>query len=382
MNKIKVMVCIQSLNDGGAQKIALNNLEAFANDKDLQFELFVCNHTLNSSYEKYANERKLKVHYLMGKKWCYLLAILAKLHIKINTDKYQKKLWEKAIKKYAPDIIHIHLAVLFDVILEPIEKTSVPLKFVTLHSSPYRQSDDILKKIRKAFIEDDFTALCLTYEQIEQAKENYKIKNYELLRNGTNFQKLKDKQVTKDEARKVLNLPKEAFVISTVGRLEVVKNYSFLIDVFYALQKKSTNAVLVFAGEGSLRGELEKKSSDYGISEKVKFLGNVTNVAPVYCASDVFTLTSVSEASSLVLLELQQFNGRAVVSAGVPSESIVTNRVKKMEAEATINMWVDALLDENYVGKPVCDKQEYDYDYANNRLKQIYLKYWTENNAK
>ena len=40
MNKIKVMACIQSLNDGGAQKIVLNNLEGFASDSNVQFELF------------------------------------------------------------------------------------------------------------------------------------------------------------------------------------------------------------------------------------------------------------------------------------------------------------------------------------------------------
>ena len=53
-----------------------------------------------------------------------------------------------------------------------------------------------------------------------------------------------------------------------------------------------------------------------------------------------------------------------------------------MSEKATIDMWVDALLNESFVGKSVCDKKEYDYEYANKRLLEICLKYWNEYNAK
>ena len=60
---------------------------------------------------------------------------------------------------------------------------------------------------------------------------------------------------------------------------------------------------LLLAGDGALRETLEQLTRDLGIDARVRFLGVRSDVADLLRASDVFALTSVSEAASITLLE-------------------------------------------------------------------------------
>ena len=151
-----------------------------------------------------------------------------------------------------------------------------------------------------------------------------------------------------------------------------------MLDVMSLVVNKQVNAKLVFAGDGSERQKLENKAEKLGIKKNVIFLGNLLDVIPVYCASDVFCLTSINEASPLVLLEAQAVNVYSVVSAGVPEESIITDKVCHMVEGASAEEWADAILNRNFIGKPVCTEAESEVNNATKNLKAIYMKYFKE----
>ena len=60
---------------------------------------------------------------------------------------------------------------------------------------------------------------------------------------------------------------------------------------------------LLLAGDGDLREQLEVKCSSLGISDHVHFLGSRPDVTDILALADIFVLPSLSEATSLALLE-------------------------------------------------------------------------------
>ena len=64
-------------------------------------------------------------------------------------------------------------------------------------------------------------------------------------------------------------------------------------------------AVLVYAGDGSLRGDLERETSRLRIQERVKFLGfvNQSQLPSIYTAADVLVLPSEYEPFAVVVNE-------------------------------------------------------------------------------
>ena len=53
-----------------------------------------------------------------------------------------------------------------------------------------------------------------------------------------------------------------------------------------------------------------------------------------------------------------------------------------MAADAAEEEWVTALLDDGFTGTHTLSEADYSLDFANKRLKSIYLKYWNEYNEK
>jgi glycosyltransferase involved in cell wall biosynthesis len=78
------------------------------------------------------------------------------------------------------------------------------------------------------------------------------------------------------------------------------------IDLLRAFAKAGVpNAILVFAGEGPLRSQLEFEAKELGISTNVRFLGfiNQSRLPAVYSSSDLFVLPSEYDPCPVVVCE-------------------------------------------------------------------------------
>jgi glycosyltransferase involved in cell wall biosynthesis len=77
-------------------------------------------------------------------------------------------------------------------------------------------------------------------------------------------------------------------------------------DLLRAFAKANiSNALLVFAGEGPLRGQLETESATLGVSPSVRFLGfvNQSQLPAVYASADLMVLPSEYEPFAVVVNE-------------------------------------------------------------------------------
>lgn len=124
----------------------------------------------------------------------------------------------------------------------------------------------------------------------------------EFIANGVDLT-LFNRSVPKKEDRCKYKLPLNKIIIGTVGRLEKVKNYSFLIKVFANLSCTFDNVHLVIVGEGSERSYLRNLSQKYKTDESVTFLGYQEDIPSVMNCFDVFVSTSLSEGMSNVIME-------------------------------------------------------------------------------
>jgi glycosyltransferase involved in cell wall biosynthesis len=90
-------------------------------------------------------------------------------------------------------------------------------------------------------------------------------------------------------------------VVLGVGRLVDQKNFAGLLRAFAAARPK--NAVLKIAGDGEQRAELERLATTLGISEKVQFLGFVSDIPALMASADLFVLSSDYEGLPAVVVE-------------------------------------------------------------------------------
>ena len=139
---------------------------------------------------------------------------------------------------------------------------------------------------------------------------------YRLIRSGIEVQAFRDVRTSRDEARRRIGLPRDAFVIGSVGRLEGQKAPLDLFAAFTPVAAEHPEAHLVYVGEGSWRGELEAAIARAGLQGRVHLVGLRRDVPELLRAFDVFALASRWEGLPRVFPQ--------AMAAGLP---IVATRV-------------------------------------------------------
>ena len=104
-------------------------------------------------------------------------------------------------------------------------------------------------------------------------------------------------------ARAALQLPNDAFVIGSVGRLDPVKNLGVLLEALSLLAGRFPAARAVVVGEGSERQALIDRAHALGIGGVTDFTGHRSDVRTLMAAFDVYVNCSTYEGVSLTILE-------------------------------------------------------------------------------
>ena len=133
-------------------------------------------------------------------------------------------------------------------------------------------------------------------------------------------------------ARAELQIASDAPVLATVGRLTAIKNYSLLLDAAHLLVSGRPNLVVLLAGDGELRADLEAQAARLGITANVRFLGWRRDLPTIYAATDVFALTSRNEGTPVALIE--------AMATGVPGVSTDVGGVGDVIANSSMGLRV------------------------------------------
>jgi glycosyltransferase involved in cell wall biosynthesis len=152
--------------------------------------------------------------------------------------------------------------------------------------------------------------------------------------------------------RASFQVPPDAVVAGSVGRLVEQKDYPTQLRALAAAARQSPSLYMVLAGEGPLRPALGAQARALGIADRVRFLGHRNDVEAVLAALDVYVLASRFEPYGVALLEAKAA-GRAIVATAVdeiPSlidadtGVLVPPRAPEQLAEALVRLAADGGL--------------------------------------
>lgn len=121
--------------------------------------------------------------------------------------------------------------------------------------------------------------------------------------NGIDTNAFRFDQSVRDRARELLSIPAHTQIILAVGRLSEPKDYPNLLNAFAQVEKDLPDTRLLIAGPGPLRETLQEQIRQLGLEEKATLLGMCRDVFSLFCAADVYAMSSAWEGMPLVILE-------------------------------------------------------------------------------
>lgn len=217
------------------------------------------------------------------------------------------------IRKFKPDIVHAHMV--HANILARLVRTTTPMAklICTAHNSneggyirqlAYRTTH----KLANLTTNVSETAVA-SFEASKAVPKGSMLAVY----NGVDFNNFVYQSTAKQKIIKELGLSFDSQIILAVGRFNLQKNYCNLLNAISILKEDSTTPfVLLIAGDGELRGEVEQSIKTLNISDNVVLLGRRSDVPILMSACDVFVLSSDYEGLPTVLIEALACQARVV----------------------------------------------------------------------
>lgn len=215
--------------------------------------------------------------------------------------------WTRIIQENQIGYIHVHYPVLSCHFFQSLKaKTHIKL-ICSLHGkdiTDIKAEPSYRKKWSDFFTSCDLVTTCSAhlkaqFLEIYPAQESKTL----VLHNGVDLENMKQERETTPS----ITLPKSPYIVN-VATYEYKKGQDILLKGFamYCANSSDTNLQLVFAGrKGVFLQELEALANELGVSDRVKFLINLSHQDAIQLIDHAtcFALPSRAEPFGIVLLE-------------------------------------------------------------------------------
>lgn len=208
-----------------------------------------------------------------------------------------------------------------------------------------------------------------------------------LLNNGIDAQAYQFDDVTKQNAKKLLNAENKTLVLF-VGRLDPVKSLPTVIQAMKIAINTCPELRLIIVGDGPERQALETLVNSLTLQTYITFAGSSNNIQAYLQASDIFVLPSFTEGISNALLEAMS-SGIACLATPVGGNLEVLDNAKYglMAAVGNVQAWADELIKlskDKKTRQTLAQKASerilttYDFNVVGNRYKTLYTELLSE----
>ena len=315
----KILIFVDSLNEGGVSKVLLDLLENINKEK---YDI-----TVMTLYNQgvYIDEVRKYVKY----KYCFNIPAANDNSLKA---KLYRKYWGGMLRlpesfmyrwfvkeKYDIEIAFMHgWSTKF--ISGSNNRTSKKIAWVHVDLVTWNRVDGIFKNLehhKKAYSKFD-EVLCVSQTVKKGVEKKYNVKNARVLYNPINREKIL--KLSNEEVDDIKLSSK--FKLISVGRLSEQKGYDRLLRIFKKLKNDGLDIELILVGNGNKYNELNEYIVENKLEKDVTLLGFRENPYKYVRASDLFICSSISEGFSLVIGEAMAI-GVPIVSVDCPGPNEV-----------------------------------------------------------
>ncbi len=298
MRGTHILHLIHSLDVGGAEKLVVE----FARHTNHElFKVSLCCLDYVGSLGEKLGEEGFKV-VLLGRR-------------PGGVDKRLIMALRKLIMENEIDIIHAHQYSSFFYAALAKNFSKRPSVIFTEHGRFYPDSRRLKRVLFDPFLSKFASEMISISEATKEAMvryDNFPRERIKVIYNGVRFI---SGNAGRSMKRQELNMTPDDFILVTAARLDPIKNHKMLIRVMKRLSSVKPDCKLIIAGDGpeyeSLSGDIKRN----GLNGAVRLLGQRDDIVELFPASDLFLLSSLSEGTSVTLLE--------AMNAGLPA--VVTN---------------------------------------------------------
>lgn len=358
---IRVLQVVRIMNRGGIESF-LMNVYRNINREEIQFDFLIQSETKGAFDDE--------IMKLGGKLY----------HIPYLTDcgyyRYCDYLYRFFIQHSDYKIVHSHMNSVSGPILKMARKAGIEGRIAHAHIGKLEGNfkQRLVRRILQFSIPNDATYLLGCSELAARCIFGKKAHKAIIIHNAIDLEKFVYREALRNQMRKSMQIENK-FVIGHIGRFVEQKNHTFLIDIFYELQKIKEECILLLIGDGILVEAIKKKVDSLGINEKVLFLGVRSDISELMQAMDVFLFPSLFEGLPVTLIEAQAAGLRSFVSDQISDEVCITNNIQMLSLDQPAKMWAEQLNNCNYNRMDTSDfvkKAGYDIIKSTNELVHLY----------
>ncbi|MFK7803980.1 MAG: glycosyltransferase family 4 protein [Anaerolineae bacterium] len=207
------------------------------------------------------------------------------------------------------DIVHTHSSKAGVIGRLAAKWAGVPLVVHTVHGWSYHEHMSPGKKnfyvaLEKIGYRNGDAMVTVSPKDIDKglAEGIGRREDYTVIRSGIELDRFGQVSAeTASNMRRSLGIPADALVIGSVTRLSEQKDPLNLVEALAQVHKHRPDIYSVIVGDGLLRGEVEAKIKQFGLTDRILLTGLRRDVPELMATFDLFVLSSLWEGLPRVL---------------------------------------------------------------------------------
>lgn len=364
MDPIRILHVVPNMNNGGIENLIMNLYRNI--DRSLvQFDFLV--------------------HY---KKRCFFDDEIEKLGGKIyrfsvcedyNLIKYKRHVSSFFREHPEYKVVHGHMASLAYFYLGAAKKNGVKIRIVHSHGTSHLKN---LKGYIKYVLFKGAKKNANVYYacSTEAGKYLFGNKKFEFIPNAIDLEKYDYNEEIRKQTRNQLKIKKNTLVLINVARFNLQKNHIYLIEIFKELKKLNNDSILLLAGDGETRNDIESKIKEYNLEDSVYLLGVRSDVDKLYQASDIFILPSLFEGLPVTGVEAQASKIKCFFSSEITREVIISENTHFISINEKPSVWAKEIVKNmNYDRKnQVIEANDFNIKTLSKNMELKYISFYNE----
>ena len=184
--------------------------------------------------------------------------------------------------------------------------------------------------------------ITLHSKMCEEINRLFNVNNSIILNNGIELKKFYY-EGDRENLRRKLKIPIDAFVIGHVGRFSEQKNHKFLVSVFEKIHSIDPKAFLLMIGMGDQQQNIEMYLNKLGLQNNYMILSNRTDIPNLLSIMDIFVFPSLYEGAPITLIEAQKVGVPCFVSNNISRTIKISNLIHFWPLDLSSNVWAQKI---------------------------------------